>query len=554
MSSYSESEEEMETIQDNTIRACDAFKFVSETDPDDDLTTKMSDKMYSYNVFQYNFNEGYYTLTKACSKFLNPHTNFFLQDQPIFYKKVTLEVDLNYIDKTLEHKLVQVSFQTVYHMHKLIEPVTSDKMDHLCLIISTTSKEDFDKIANLFKTYKSPNKGKHGSIYSWSKYNGWQQMDELMLERNIDDMVGLDDIHDTILKTVTNYKTHIDKMVKFGLTTGLNFLFYGPPGTGKSSIARILSLENNWPLFNVKLTKESVDYMTDIMTPKNQHYEETTKIEDRIQIVLVEDFDRYLEEIGTNRTMSSLMNSLDGVLPSIGIIRIFSANNLSQLTKNNALMTRFTNVFFFDTPSDENYLKHIQKVYADYEPDIESTEKIMIKIKESKQKLNMRQLTYFLCRYLSEENPFKKASEEIQNFIDNFNYVKMYKDNDSSHDGSTDDSSYDSTDDSLDVDSDNIPKLLKPTINSPEGNSDFSDDEYDDSFNIKYVQGVNCASNRPECSSECDDFDQTIDFKQLYVCTMNLGKVSKYAICIIGLYYLVLIIVALLRSFSEILL
>ncbi|MCL4345644.1 MAG: ATP-binding protein [Candidatus Thermoplasmatota archaeon] len=69
-------------------------------------------------------------------------------------------------------------------------------------------------------------------------------------ETTFDDIAGLDEVKDTIIRQVIKARERPDLARKYGIT-GRNIFLFGPPGTGKTSIAQAISHEISYPMVTV---------------------------------------------------------------------------------------------------------------------------------------------------------------------------------------------------------------------------------------------------------------------------------------------------------------
>src|SRR5204862_4186005 len=135
---------------------------------------------------------------------------------------------------------------------------------------------------------------------------------------------------------------------------------------------RALAMELEIPVYVVKLTMASNENkITNMLIPDGDNSgdewdedgnQNLTSSSD-FKLVLLEDFDRYLKD--NHSSMSSILNALDGIFPSFGVIRFFSANTTNIISKNKALQTRLNRIFYFDKPNKEQFIKQVENVYYD---------------------------------------------------------------------------------------------------------------------------------------------------------------------------------------------
>jgi len=152
---------------------------------------------------------------------------------------------------------------------------------------------------------------------------------------------------------------------KLGAMSGLNYLLYGEPGTGKTTFVMTVARRLGIKRVYVVKAEDMVDskVMERCLNPRT----------DAKRIVIVEDFDRYLQDIGEKK-MSALLNSLEGVCDGSGIFRFFSANFPEVVEgSTGALVSRFSRFIEFPLPDVSTITKYLKSVLCgEYEED-EST-------------------------------------------------------------------------------------------------------------------------------------------------------------------------------------
>ncbi len=173
--------------------------------------------------------------------------------------------------------------------------------------------------------------------YDALNYGGWYQASNFS-QRDMVDLIGYGQYIETIQKDIGNYYKHMDFLKSIGEgSRTLNYLLYGPPGTGKTTLIKTLGSENNFPIYIVNPSTMVDGKAADVLNPKttarqNIAYDEMGQPipvvagAKNTKIVLFEDFDRYLSE--GRHCMSEILNELDGIESTEGVVRFFTCNNL----------------------------------------------------------------------------------------------------------------------------------------------------------------------------------------------------------------------------------
>lgn len=309
-------------------------------------------------------------------------------------------------------------------------------------IVISESYQDILSLNKWLQTRLNP-KTERSFIYTWnSDYSHWERDRRRMYNKSIDDLIGLDEIFNQIQKDIFTYKRNKTQLIRLGESNGLNYMFYGAPGTGKSSLVRALAMKHEMPVYVAKMTAaKNENQITEMLIPEpsNTRSDDENELPDDavsrdvtslrdFKIVLLEDVDRYLGTTKNNSTMSAILNALDGIYPSFGVIRIFSANNPESLAKNKAFTTRLNKAFYFAPPT-ANQME--RQVYNAFQGKIVDSHKLAIFLDFIKDKdISMRQLTHFLCQHLDSENPMTDVLATMDQWINDMVAFSFCKDTD----------------------------------------------------------------------------------------------------------------------------
>ena len=306
------------------------------------------------------------------------------------------------------------------------------------------------RVQNLVEWYvnnaRSPKPGRNLYAYNVKEEYWMRKYQYIELEQS--HVYGIDDKFDMFERDFNIIHQKIDKLHKVGKSCSLNYFVHGPPGTGKSSFARAIATKYNLDIYTANLKdcqhiKDS-DAVKTILTPSKiifkQAAEEKKEFEcsdcdeecydecetvvnpkqNQYYVVLIEDFDRYLDSCTANE-MSNILNSIDGVEPSDGVIRFFSANNTEDIKLNKAFLSRMNGIWHFNLNDKESIKK---RVFELFETPIypENSKEITIQElyteKASNHKLSLREITNHLCRFLMDEvSGIKSAFEDIDRFV-----------------------------------------------------------------------------------------------------------------------------------------
>ncbi len=198
---------------------------------------------------------------------------------------------------------------------------------------------------------------------------------------------------------------------KLGVSnTGRNYLLYGPPGNGKSTLVKDFVSKNGYCLY---LTGQNLFFANAKLNPLKRNV-------NNINVILIEDFDKTPME---KKSETELLNAMNGIGKADDIIRFFTANDITKIVQNQALMSRFTRVFFLDNPSTANIITHLTKIFPKEISDIPN---FINKLEEKSLigKISFRNLDNFLYRYFTfDDTTIKTATVYIDNWVDELTHL-----------------------------------------------------------------------------------------------------------------------------------
>jgi hypothetical protein len=231
----------------------------------------------------------------------------------------------------------------------------------------------------------------------WQRYGNVQKRDEATLIINKEDKNKfLTDVEDFV-KSEKDYDYH-------GISYKRNYLLYGKPGTGKTSLVNVIANKTNR---NINILSFDND-LTD-----SGLYCAISQISGDKAILLLEDIDCIFHERTVNNSkvsFAAVLNILDGVIRSKGLITIITTNHIKKLDKALLRPGRIDMMLEFNIISKEQ----IDGLLAFYKINIEpQTKSELVKICQ-KHELTPGMLTGFMFR--NRKLP-----------LDNSNYIELLK-------------------------------------------------------------------------------------------------------------------------------
>lgn len=359
---------------------------------------------------------------EACSIFEMLPDNFF---NPIFETVVKININKKTLDENYENEPTEFLIQSlgINEINLISDEVESyGRCADVCIGDSIELIKSFWKyLINRTKI----NEPTTNLMYKWNKnFQQYQMSNKRSDPRYFNDLVGLDEHIKKISNDIEDLDKYEDHFKKIGQSNGINYLLYGKPGLGKSSLIRAISTELKINIYIANLNDAtSESSIREMLSPGNDSKGK--------KIILLEDFDRFLEnkELYT-KTISAILNATDGIYPSHGTIRFFTANNVDLIKNISALSSRMKRKILIEKPQINVIVEYAKKVLMmdnvymkklldsqenNMEKEIDSLEKL-VSIAWSND-INLRQLTSYLCQFLNYENRCQKACENIGDWI-----------------------------------------------------------------------------------------------------------------------------------------
>ena len=118
-----------------------------------------------------------------------------------------------------------------------------------------------------------------------------------------------------------------------------------------------------------------------------------------------------------------MFNALDGIYPSFGVIRFFSANSIDVLKQNKALFSRFNKQYVFGKPMPVDISNLARNIFDHIQIDDSQIDEFVSKLDGSD--ISMRNLTHYLCGFLDAEHPMTAALNGVDEWIASMAVIEL---------------------------------------------------------------------------------------------------------------------------------
>lgn len=204
---------------------------------------------------------------------------------------------------------------------KLVNRITCE------MIVATPNEDVFNRLMEQVNVQKNIK-----SVFSWDvKCSSWAFRSNLN-QRDQNSLILNKDLKTTFINDINNFIKNKQKYEKRGVPYKRNYLFVGPPGTGKTSLVNITALMTDRNVYIVSLDSQMND--SEIQKAYGSLHRSGS---DSQSIMLIEDIDcLYTNRENSSNTFvnfSALINILDGVQFSSGLITIMTTNHKEKLDK-----------------------------------------------------------------------------------------------------------------------------------------------------------------------------------------------------------------------------
>lgn len=241
--------------------------------------------------------------------------------------------------------------------------------------INHISNDNSEKIITIYHAAKKISKSddnNHNSNKNTSVY--WDRSDSIT-NKTLENTILDEKNHKELFGDIESFMNKERYYYKVGQPFKRGYLIHGIPGCGKTSIIKAIAANYRLPVFviDLSITKNNNE-LTKLINSINSY------VGNNKHMVIYEDIDRttfFAEKYRTELTMNCLLNILDGVDEAYGRITVMTANNISNIVSNDALIRpgRIDKIVELSFCTDVQ-LSQIMKLYYDKEFNIVNSIKI----------------------------------------------------------------------------------------------------------------------------------------------------------------------------------
>ena len=185
------------------------------------------------------------------------------------------------------------------------------------------------KEMTIYNTFKSGNKE--------NKTIGWEPI-TVKSNRTIENLVISETVKKEVIDDVEWFMDNEMWYAQRGIPYKRGYILYGEPGTGKTSLIKCIANHYKIPVFSIQLDSiDNNDQLVHLMTDINYFIQGH-----KYYILVFEDVDRskfFTDKYYEGKlTISCFLNVLDGIAEANGRIMFITGNNITNVTKHEAMV------------------------------------------------------------------------------------------------------------------------------------------------------------------------------------------------------------------------
>ncbi|MEM2908662.1 MAG: AAA family ATPase [Candidatus Bilamarchaeaceae archaeon] len=168
------------------------------------------------------------------------------------------------------------------------------------------------------------------------------------------DVVGMENIKQTLLETIQLPLLHEDLMKQFNIRPSKGILLFGPPGTGKTLIVRAAANELNasfQALSGADLMKRGYFYATNVIKEAFNRARENAP-----SIIFIDEIETFLPARGASSSemVGQFLAEMDGIKELKGVVVIAATNRPDLLDPAILRPGRFDKIFYIPPPDEKS--------------------------------------------------------------------------------------------------------------------------------------------------------------------------------------------------------
>jgi mitochondrial chaperone BCS1 len=196
--------------------------------------------------------------------------------------------------------------------------------------------------------------------YSYSQNEGWEQ-EQAIVPRNFNSLMLEDDIKTLLFSEIDKFHSSKDWYLEKGISYKLGIFLYGKPGTGKSSIVRALATKYNKNIYQINLGRISDERLKKAFNSVKP--DSLILFEDVDNASVTKSRENKEDSEFTSLSFSGLLNILDGINSTQGVITIFTTNYFDKIDAALLRPGRSDLKLNIKTPSSQEIKRYLEFMY-----------------------------------------------------------------------------------------------------------------------------------------------------------------------------------------------
>lgn len=232
----------------------------------------------------------------------------------------------------------------------------------LHLILLTRNLNKIQDLINEVVSYDNSERN-YLEIQNNDTYDCWNEPRKIS-KRSLDSIVIDKNIKANLLEDIQSFLKKEEFYRNKGIVWKRGYCFHSVPGAGKSSLIRAIASEFDIKIYALDLSVVNDTTLRSLLTGLNKFRtpspigNKSYKIKDSVSLLVIEDIDAIFDQRenkipDSKLTFSGLLNVLDGLNSTSGIITIITTNHLEKLDPALIRSGRIDKVVQLDLPTDD---------------------------------------------------------------------------------------------------------------------------------------------------------------------------------------------------------